>query len=183
MEYNDLLIRAFQEKNDKLIRPFYLRIREKYLRINRGRMDQDSLIEIYQDGFVRLFEAAQKGKLTNLTGDLEGYLLGICRHLYAARVGEIMAGRSAQGQDGLLELLTEESDEYEPMEEQEQAVRNALDRLGMQCQKILRAFYYLGWTMEKISKELQYPNPETAKSQKYRCIQHLKKIIKTNGRA
>ena len=177
MNSNERLIQDFQNNNESSLRPFYQQVKIKFLRMYRGKLDQDSLVDIYQEGVVRLYEAAIQGKLAHLTGDLEGYLLGICRHLVSAQVKFLIINRSEEWN---AELHGEQMD-WEELEEpdiREENLAKAFEQLGEQCQKILRAFYYLGWDMTRIATEMNYSTTETVKSQKYRCMQHVKKLMK-----
>lgn len=177
MNASQRLIHAFQTNHDAGIRPFYQAVKERFLKMYRGKLDRDSLMDVFQEAFVRLYEAALKGKLDEVNGDLDGYLLGICRHLVARKLGQLIQHRTEEWNPDIhVEVL--EWEELEEEDVREKKLGSAFEKLGEQCQKILQAFYYLGWDMVRISKEMNYPNAETAKSQKYRCMQHLKKQLK-----
>lgn len=177
MNSNERLILDFQNNNESSLRPFYKQVKVKFLGMYRSKLDQDSLNDVYQEGFVRLYEAAIQGKLGHLSGDLEGYLLGICRHLVASQVKFLMKNRSEEWLPEIHGAQMEWEELGEP-DIREKNLSNAFDQLGEQCQKILRAFYYLGWDMSRIAKEMNYSTTETVKSQKYRCMQHVKKLMK-----
>jgi DNA-directed RNA polymerase specialized sigma subunit len=53
----------------------------------------------------------------------------------------------------------------------------SLQKLGENCQRILRLFYFEKKSMEVIAQEMEYTNAENAKNQKYKCLQQLKKYF------
>ena len=56
-------------------------------------------------------------------------------------------------------------------------IKNLFAEIGEACRKLLILFYYRKRSMEEISLELNYSNADTAKNQKYKCIQRLKKLV------
>jgi RNA polymerase sigma factor (sigma-70 family) len=57
------------------------------------------------------------------------------------------------------------------------SIRNALNRLGEPCKKLLMLYYWEELSMEEIAEELGFANAETAKSKKYQCKEMLKKLL------
>ncbi len=58
--------------------------------------------------------------------------------------------------------------------EQEVAVRKAVYAMGEPCAPLLLLFYWDKLTWEDIALQLHYKDANSAKSQKYKCIQKLK---------
>ena len=62
-------------------------------------------------------------------------------------------------------------------------LEEALARLGQACQRLLKLFYWEGYSMEEIARLLEI-TMEAAKVRKYRCMLRLGEILrKKNGRA
>jgi DNA-directed RNA polymerase specialized sigma subunit len=57
-------------------------------------------------------------------------------------------------------------------------LQNNFKKLGEQCQKVLRLFYYEEKKLDAIQIELNYTNKDVLKSQKSRCLKQLKDLIK-----
>jgi RNA polymerase sigma-70 factor (ECF subfamily) len=56
-------------------------------------------------------------------------------------------------------------------------VHRCFERIGDPCHRLLEFFYFRQKSMEEISAELGYKNPETAKNQKYKCMERLRKLV------
>ncbi|HLR49439.1 MAG TPA: hypothetical protein VK076_02575, partial [Candidatus Sphingobacterium stercoripullorum] len=53
----------------------------------------------------------------------------------------------------------------------------ALDLLGEPCKSVIISFYLKDKTMKEISLKMGYSNSDSAKNQKYKCLQRLKKLM------
>ena len=77
--------------------------------------------------------------------------------------------------------------EYSPVEDEieDQAERNmqfskmqsALGMLGEPCKTIIEDFYIHNRSMQEICEKFGYTNADNAKTQKYKCLQRLKKLF------
>jgi RNA polymerase sigma-70 factor (ECF subfamily) len=56
-------------------------------------------------------------------------------------------------------------------------ISTTLSKIGDPCYRLLELFYFVQKTMEEISVELGYKNPETTKNQKYKCMERLRKMV------
>ncbi len=54
---------------------------------------------------------------------------------------------------------------------------NALALLGEPCKTIIEDFYINNRSMKEICEEFGYTNADNAKTQKYKCLQRLKKLF------
>jgi DNA-directed RNA polymerase specialized sigma subunit len=55
-------------------------------------------------------------------------------------------------------------------------LQKGLDKLGEQCRKVLKLFYYEEKKLDEIQFELNYTNKDVLKSQKSRCLKQLKDL-------
>jgi RNA polymerase sigma factor (sigma-70 family) len=62
-------------------------------------------------------------------------------------------------------------------DELQEKIDEHFEQLGDKCQKVLKLFYYDGFTLEEIQKQLNYDNYNVVKSQKSRCLKTLKELI------
>jgi DNA-directed RNA polymerase specialized sigma24 family protein len=58
-------------------------------------------------------------------------------------------------------------------------ISRCFDQLGDPCHTLLDLFYYQKKSMEEITVELNYKNTDSAKNQKYKCIERLRKLVDT----
>jgi DNA-directed RNA polymerase specialized sigma subunit len=73
--------------------------------------------------------------------------------------------------------LKDDSDEEERDEVLIQLIQSKLEQMGDSCRKILTLFYYEEKKIEDIVKMGDYANKDVVKSQKSRCLSHLKKLV------
>lgn len=51
------------------------------------------------------------------------------------------------------------------------------EEIGEPCNSILKAFYLENKSMQFIADEFGYTNPENAKTQKYKCLNRMRKLF------
>jgi RNA polymerase sigma factor (sigma-70 family) len=136
---------------------------------------EDELLDIYQDTIIAFIENIRKGYIENLQVELKTYLFSIGKYLIFNRLKTIKE----------LGMLTEDlPDEFiwEDLEEEKEerlaGISESLKQLGEQCYRILTMFYYEEKKLDEIQKILKYDNKDVLKSQKSRCLNHLKKLLK-----
>jgi RNA polymerase sigma factor (sigma-70 family) len=68
-------------------------------------------------------------------------------------------------------------EEYEHQHRQFQLMQTALSQLGEPCKTIIEEFYLHNKSMQDICEQFGYTNADNAKTQKYKCLQRLKKLF------
>jgi len=175
-------IKAFRDDNQRAITRFYNEYRDGFLYNIGSRYhvrDEDLLSEIFQESVTRLWNNIIRGKLTesNLTSPLAGYLYCIGRYVAL----EVFRREGIQ----VKESLEDVEDQDTPSDiklaiplwaesEQEKAVRHAVNAMGEPCAPLLLLFYWDKLSWENIAQHLSYKDANSAKTQKYKCIQKLK---------
>ena len=56
-------------------------------------------------------------------------------------------------------------------------MKKALENLGEPCKTIIQDFYIHNLSMQDICEKFGYTNTDNAKTQKYKCLQRLKKLF------
>ena len=56
-------------------------------------------------------------------------------------------------------------------------MNDSLENLGEPCSTLLKDFYVHKLSMEEISEKFGYTNADNAKTQKYKCLQRLKRYF------
>ncbi|GGZ33225.1 hypothetical protein GCM10007049_28590 [Echinicola pacifica] len=133
--------------------------------------------EIYQVTFYIFYENVLTGKLQYLTSSIKTYLFGIGKY----KILEHIRVESKKAYEIREEYFQMEEEQTFPDLDQENMIISALRTLGDPCKKLLELVYYENRSMEDIAHALNYKNPDTAKNQKYKCMQRLKKLVMTTN--
>ena len=136
----------------------------------------DDAKDIYQEAIIVLYNKIKKGEF-ELHSKLKTFLYSVCRRLWLKRLSQM----NRYGGD------LQDFQEYSPVEDEieEQAERNmqfskmqsALGMLGEPCKTIIEDFYIHNRSMQEICESFGYTNADNAKTQKYKCLQRLKKLF------
>ncbi len=137
--------------------------------------------DVFQEAMVILYEKAQQEDF-RLTCKIGTYLFAICKHLWYKRLqhkqkqlGILPDNVGNDGQDDW--AYEDDLKTHLEREEHYNQLNNALAQLGEPCSSLLRAFYHKGKTMQEIAAAFGYTNPDNAKTQKYKCLNRLRKIF------
>ncbi|HEY8402832.1 MAG TPA: sigma-70 family RNA polymerase sigma factor [Cytophagaceae bacterium] len=136
----------------------------------------DDAKDIYQEAFMIFYEKVLKEDL-KLTCTIKTFLYSICRKLWLQKLYErnkfpekIIDSETFVEADDIAEECLEKEQQFEAME-------MALNTLGDPCLSILKDFYFYSLSMDEITAKFGYNNADTAKNQKYKCLQRLKKLF------
>ena len=171
-------ISAIRVRNEFLTGEIYGLYRNEFIHLYGQRLwkKNDEIFDIYQDAFLEFCNKIYTNKLNeaSLTSTLKTYLFGI---------GKFKVMEANRKNNKTLELLTEPpdmSDEEEPGFdiENEKLIQKAVNQIGEPCHTILVKQYWEDKSGEEIAAEMNYKNKDTAKTQKYKCIQKLKSDLK-----
>jgi RNA polymerase sigma factor (sigma-70 family) len=135
---------------------------------NSGNAEDAS--DLFQEVLIILYEKIRDNKLV-LTSSLKTYLYSVARNQWLKK---LQAGRKKILLENFEEFIPVDIDEEEAMTTE---LNKLLDEIGEACRKLLVLFYYHKKSMEEICVELNYQNTDSAKNQKYKCIQRLKKMV------
>lgn len=170
---------AFRSLYDQY-RPDFISWSRKAFSLNR-----DEAAEIFQESVVTLYENVINGRLVELRSSLKTYLFAIGKNKAMERL------RQNNRQVPLTEATPMEA--MDPMEDLELSkemmlrqtvMKQCIRELGQACQEILTLYYFNELTLIQICERLSYKNEQTVKSQKFKCMEQLRKrfIQKHTGR-
>lgn len=148
-----------------------------------GGTDDDGA-DVFQEAMVVLFGKAQDPAF-RLTCAPTTYLYSVARNLWLRRLQQQSRysafddGSESGDADGNTTDWAYESDldGHQERERQFDRLESALEQIGEPCASLLRAFYHEGKSMQDISAASGYSNADTAKTQKYKCLNRLKKLF------
>lgn len=175
-------VKAILQNENKAIEKLYIAIFPKvkiYILQNKGNEDQAK--DIFQEAFLDLWRNIKDGKFSpGQDENIEAYLYTIAKNKWIDHL------RSARYQKktslGELTELIEASNEWDKVTEEASynemasVAREAVNRLGKTCNRLLKLFYFERKSMKVISKQLKITTA-SARNKKYRCMQQLRKFV------
>ena len=149
--------------------------------LSRGGLETDAE-DVFQEALVVIFEKAKSPEFC-LTCKLSTYLFAISKRLWFKKIEKASNYLSLnEDEDGdKLSVYEEDLDIHLEKEEQFVQLGKSMDQLGEPCKSLLHAFYVDGKNMQEIAVQFHYTNAENAKTQKYKCLNRLKKIYFSAG--
>jgi RNA polymerase sigma factor (sigma-70 family) len=162
---DDIILRALYKK--------YYNLVLKYVVNNSG--NSESAADIYQETLIVLYENVQKPSF-ELNCQLQTYIYSIARNLWLKQLrknGNTI--RFKDDDENEVIDVTDEISDHLKKDSDIQKMNVSLDELGEPCKTILKDFYVYKLTMEQISEKFGYTNSDNAKTQKYKCLQRLKR--------
>jgi len=177
-------IAAFRANDQAVITAYYERQREPFIRDiskNFHITNKEMLTDIFQESIVRSWRNIRRGKLTeaNLTGSLAGYLY---------KVGENVVHETfrRESKSIAVDVENERIPHIDPIgmerlhgveDEQYVNIRRIVTKMGKPCAPLLLEFYWDRRSWESIAFDNNYADANSAKSQKYKCVQKLKALL------
>ncbi len=175
----DLLI--LKKGPNQALEKIYTAYRSSFLQYaKKYGLDDDSLIDVYQDAFIALREHAINGKLDHIKSSVKTYLFSIGKYKIYDLLKKQKTTLSYENNKDFLNS-SELIDVFEEpkLTTEQRLLRKHFKQLGKRCQEVLTLFYYRGLTIEEIAENQGYENKNVVKSQKSRCLKSLKEFIKT----
>ena len=139
--------------------------------------NEDDAKDIYQEAIIVLYNKVKAGDF-ELSSKLKTYIYSICRRLWLKRLSQLnrYAGDIRDFQD-FLPIEEEEFEKHSERDVQFKKMEGALQLLGEPCKTIMEDFYIHNRSMQEICERFGYTNADNAKTQKYKCLQRLKKLF------
>lgn len=146
----------------------------------RGGKEEDAE-DAFQDAVLVLFEKAQNPEFC-LTCKISTYLFAVCKRIWLKKLEQNVPSVALDQDDdegGGIQLEAEETDVQKFLMEEKHFERldTALKSLGEPCSGLIKAFYIDQKSMKDIAGEFNYTNPENAKTQKYKCLNRLRRLF------
>lgn len=170
------LVTLLKQGDEPTIRKVYDGYKDDFIHFAQRYLSAgDELVDCYQDAMIILCEHAVQGKLDNLKSSIKTYLFSIGKYTLMNRLRK----RSKMSPIEDCEIPEVAWEVYDEEHETERLVnlQAGFNKLGEQCQKVLKLFYYEGKKLDEIQQLLGYTNKDVLKSQKSRCIKQLRDLI------
>lgn len=171
------LIQGIKENHKDTIAAFYTEVFPKvksYILQNSG--DEDQAKDIFQEAFMVAWQKVKTGEFhpQNATA-MQGFLFQVSKNKWL----DWLRSSRFKRESSLDAISMDVADSEEEMlqEERLSILEKAFQKLGESCQELLQQFYYQKVSLEDLAKKFGW-TAQTAKNNKYRCMEKLRKIIK-----
>lgn len=136
----------------------------------------DDAKDIYQEAIIILYNKIKAGDF-ELSSKLKTFLYSVCRRLWLKRLSQMSryGGDIRDFHDHF--QVDEDVDKQNDLDIQFSKMESALQLLGEPCKTIMEDFYIHNLSMQDICERFGYTNADNAKTQKYKCLQRLKKLF------
>jgi RNA polymerase sigma factor (sigma-70 family) len=138
--------------------------------------DEDDAKDVYQEGIIVLYNKIKGGNF-ELSSKLKTYIYSVCRRIWLKKLAQ--QSRKTNNIADFEDVIATEDDveQHEEKDQQFEKMQAALLHLGEPCKTIIQDFYIHNLSMQDICEKFGYTNTDNAKTQKYKCLQRLKKIF------
>lgn len=138
--------------------------------------DEDDAKDVYQEAIIVLYNKIKNGEF-ELSSKLKTYLYAVSRRIWLKKLARCNKKTYdiADFEDVL--HVEEDVEQHEQKDLQFDKMKGALESLGEPCKTIIEDFYINNLSMQEIVEKFGYTNTDNAKTQKYKCLQRLKKLF------
>ncbi|MES2760939.1 MAG: sigma-70 family RNA polymerase sigma factor [Bacteroidota bacterium] len=175
--YTDLeFIEGLRHNNDAVLRALYKKYYNlvlKYVVNNSG--SSEAAADIYQETLIVLYENVQKPAF-QLNCQLQTFIFSIAKRLWLKQLrGNGQLIRFKEDEEDEVVDVTDEITDHLKKESDIEKMNVSMENLGEPCKTLLKDFYVYKLSMDDISEKFGYTNSDNAKTQKYKCLQRLKR--------
>lgn len=171
------LLQAIQSGNHQVLTQLYENYRSPFIAwaTQYFNCETEDAVDIFQEVVIVFYRNIAQGKLTELTSSVKTYLFAIGKNLL------LKQNRQTKPLSLNDDLPLTDNFIIEPSLEnshQKTILRKAVQSLGEPCRQIIELFYYRNFAIEAIKTQLDYNSESVVRTQKKRCMQYLRKVIK-----
>jgi RNA polymerase sigma factor (sigma-70 family) len=176
---DELLISSLAIGESKAInyiyKHFYPTIEKMVFKMNGS---TDDAYDVFQDSMTILYEKAKTNNL-HLTCQLSTYLTAIARHMWLKKLSKRKQQSFSVLYDNMDEDVAVDDDlsKFFEFEQHANKLTQSLTQLGEPCKSLIESFYMHDKSMQDIVEIYQYTNTDNAKTQKYKCLNRLRKLF------
>lgn len=178
---NDMIIEKIRSGGQTELGMVYEQYRSEFIQwiMKEYHCSSDDSKDIYQLTILIFYDNIKLGKLEKLVSSVKTYLFAIGKNIAMENYRKTSRYTPIDQEKWLKEYLIDEPDKN-PYIDKFDKVKQALEKLGQPCQRLIELFYYEKKSMEEIAAMMNYKNAETAKNQKCKCMGRLRKIFENN---
>ncbi|UKN00819.1 sigma-70 family RNA polymerase sigma factor [Paracrocinitomix mangrovi] len=163
-------------KREAAIKELYKEYPKVRVNILSSGGDEEIAREIFHDSLILLMEKVSK-KDFELTSKLSTFLYGINRFLWKNELRKRQRSPELEWKDTLI-LTADDVGYNEEKEEKIKALNHILNQVTEKCKQIFELFYFKKENMNTIAEKLGFTSVNSAKTQKYKCMEKAIKLAK-----
>ncbi|MEO8795317.1 MAG: sigma-70 family RNA polymerase sigma factor [Daejeonella sp.] len=176
-EDRELIVGILNDSKDTLNKIYknYFPMVLQLVLTNNG--DEDEAKDIFQESVIVLYNKVKEGNF-ELNSKLKTFIYSVCRRLWLKRLNQKSRNMPSDIND-FDDFIAVEHDleQHEEKDNQFKQMEHSLIQLGEPCKTIIEDYYIQGKSMQEICDKFGYTNADNAKTQKYKCLQRLKKLF------
>lgn len=174
---DELVVEQIKSGDQKVLSQLYENNRSEFLRWLQKdyHCPLDDTKDLYQVAILIVYNNIQQGKLNHLTSSLKTYLFAVGKNLAHEWNRKVQKSLSLD-QNDLLKLIVEDENQNGALDDNIERVHICLEKIGQPCKQLLEWYYFFKKSMEEITTLMNYKNADSAKNQKYKCMERLRKI-------
>ncbi len=174
------LIRS--NKNDQALLALYKNFPavKKMVRLNGGNTADAE--DIFQEALIILCKKIKESGFV-LSAQLSTYLFSVCRFLWKDELKKRKNHLVNDFDTGIDDLEALQLKDRAAEEERIKLAEKVINELGDRCREVLLLFYNGGLKLKDIAVKMGYSSENTAKNQKYKCLEAAKNRLKEMKKA
>lgn len=162
--------------NKAVLAQVYTEYRQEFIQwiISTYDCEFEEARDIYQQVILIFYENVVSKKLAVLTSSVKTYLFSIGKNKY------MELSRSQKRYQAIPLAQNESAQPVDDMKNNEarlNLIEDQLIQLGDPCRSLLIHFYYHRQPIGQLTEKFGYKNIGTAKNQKYKCLERLRKMV------
>lgn len=146
-----------------------------YISANSG--DKDDALDIFQDAILVLCKQVKENKF-NISFEIDGFIYSVSRNLWINKMKKESNHHKFQ-ENHYPSIEKDDFSDYIITKENEDMIRNILEKLGEKCVQLLQFSIYYRYSNREIQKRMKFTSEDAVKTQKYKCKQKLIKLMET----
>lgn len=176
---DEALIGSLARGDSKAIRhiyhAFYPIIEKMIFKMNGS---TDDAYDIFQDSVTILYEKAKKDDL-HISCKFSTYIVAVAKHLWLKKLAQRKKHAFSVLHDDFDHSIAVEQDiqHFFEFENNLSNLNKCFAQIGEPCNSLLKSFYIENKSMQEIAVNFGYTNTDNAKTQKYKCLNRLRKLF------
>ncbi len=160
-----------EEINNRALRHLYgqyYQMALKFVKYNKGTTEDAS--DVFQEALIAFFENIKNEKFRG-DSSIKTYLYATIRNNWFAKLKKTKETQSIENLNIKDEVVTDNTQDINII------LSELMNQIGESCKRILQFYYYENLSMRDIMKKMDFSSEQSAKTQKYKCMQKLLKFL------
>lgn len=170
----DILYDRLKKGDETALTEVYDTYKSEFLNFfKKYNINKDSILDIYQESIVVVYQKIMLENYELTSSSLKTYIFGVGKN----KAYDLFKRKAIYAED--LPQLKSEEELFSLDETPNLYVQNLAKNLKLMsdsCQRILKLFYYRGFSIKDIVTHTDYKDENTVKSYKSRCLKKLKEL-------